>query len=508
MRRILPRSARGKIVAEPAIPQNAGSRHRLKWLATDTLVYGVASAVSKSFALILFPFLTRNLSVADYGRLDLALYTALLFGLIIVWGQDSAVARLFFEDEARDRRRQIISQALLVMAGNLLLCGVAVLALLQTSLAEGAFGPRSVEIIWLLMLYAPISGLLSFCQSLLKWTFARTRYVIIALGLPATNLAIILLAARSHGLDPVIALAILTGVGALFCALGLFFIRQWLTIPRGLVFARQLLPLALPYGAIACITALSPLIERAVVSEGFGAVDLGLYAAAAKIASIAMMLSVAFQMGWGPFSYSIYKEPDAARTYSLVLRWFSVLMCLAVLALSAISGPLTTFLAGERYAPAALYVFPLAMAFAVQAIGWITEIGIHLSKRTYLNLVGFTLFITISLLGILYLSQIIGIIGVALGALAGQLAMALTSALLAQRAFRLDWHYGLPAVTVAITLASGAGALLADRTGLAAEPWWFYFAGMVGIAAVNLLFGLDREDRGRIARIVRGPRGA
>lgn len=491
-------------MAEPAIPQTSGSRQRLKWLATDTLVYGAASAVSKSFALILFPFLTRSLSVADYGRLDLALYTALLFGLIIVWGQDSAVARLFFEDEDRDRRRQIISQALLVMAGNLLLCAVAVIVILQSSVAAGAFGPRTAEIMWLLMLYAPISGLLSFCQSLLKWTFARARYVAIALGVPAANLAIILVVARWYGLDPVIALTILTTVGALFCGLGLFFIRQWLAIPRGLDFARQLLAMAVPYGVIACITALSPLVERGVVSEGFGAIDLGLYAAAAKIASIAMMLSVAFQMGWGPFSYSIYQEPDAARTYSLVLRWFSVLMCLAVLFISALSEPLTTTLAGERYKPAAFYVFPLAMAFAVQAIGWITEIGIHLSKRTYLNLIGFTLFITISMLGILYLSQAIGIIGVALGALAGQLAMAVTSAILAQRAFRLEWDYGLPVATVTIALVTGAAALLAAGSDSGIKPWWFYLAGIIAIIALNLMFGLDREDRGRIARLLRG----
>ncbi len=57
--------------------------------------------MNKSFALILFPFLTRALSVEDYGRLDIALYAAALFGVVIIWGQDSAVARLFFEDGTR-----------------------------------------------------------------------------------------------------------------------------------------------------------------------------------------------------------------------------------------------------------------------------------------------------------------------------------------------------------------------------------------------------------------------
>ncbi len=106
-----------------------------------------------------------------------------------------------------------------------------------------------------------------------------------------------------------------------------------------------------------------------MLSGWFGSADLGLYAAAAKIASVAMMLSIAFQMGWGPFSYSIYKQPDAARTYSLVLRGFTEIMCLAVLAISALSQPLTELIAGDRYRAAAVYVFSLAMGFGVQAIG-------------------------------------------------------------------------------------------------------------------------------------------
>lgn len=479
-----------------------GNLQRLRALVTDTLVYGAAAAVSKSFALILFPFLTRNMSVADYGRFDLALYAALLLGLLIVWGQDSAVARLFFEDEEREKRQQIISQALLVLTVNFLLALLALLVVLQTSFVADAFGEYSAEIILLLLFYSPISGVLSFCQSILKWTFERNRYVLVALGVPASNLAIILLFARFGGIAPVTALGIMAAVGACYACLAIFFIRRWLVLPRHLQYVRALVPLALPYGMIACIAAVVPLFERAVITEAFGGFDLGLYAAAAKIASIAMLLSIAFQMGWGPFSYSIYKQPDAGRTYTLVLRAFSLLMCLAVLAISAMAEPLTRLLAGPRYAPAAIYVFPIAMAFGVQAIGWITEIGIHLSKKIYLNLVGFSLFLAVSLGGILYLSQTLGIIGVAIGALAGQSAMAITSAVLAQKAFPLGWNYRLPALTVVITLASGAGAVYVALLEGGAEPWWLYIGGMALIVAINFA-GISREDRRKLAGLSR-----
>lgn len=487
---------------QPASPNRSGNLHRLRLLATDTLVYGVAAAISKSFALILFPFLTHNLSVADYGRFDLALYATQLFGLVVVWGQDSAVARLFFEDDTFSTRQQIISQALLTMTANFMLSVVGLFILLQTAFIWRAFGEKTPELIFLLFLYAPISGLLSFCQGLLKWTFDRNRYIAVALGVPASNLVLILLFARLHRLTVAGALSIMVGVAGLFACVGIFFIRRWIAVPRGTEYVRKLIPLAIPYGLIACISALSPLLERAVVSGSFGAYDLGLYAAAAKLASIVMMLSIAFQMGWGPFSYSIYKQPDAARTYSLVLRAFALIMCLTVLAVTAFSETLAALFAGARYKRAALYVFPIAMSFGVQAIGWITEIGIHLSKKTYLNLFGFGLFVAISLAGMLYLSHIVGILGVALGTLLGQIAMLATSAIIAQRAFRLDWAYGVPTVTVVATLATGGAALSSAYFAPGVPRWSIYLAGMVLVVALNLSFGISTDDRRRIGAFI------
>lgn len=487
-------------------PRSLSKLQQLRFLANDTLIYGAASAINKSFALILFPLLTRNLSVADYGRLDLALYAAMLLGLIIVWGQDSAVARLFFEDEDTSDRQQIISQALLVMFGHLLVVTVLIALLSQTLIPSGFFGKEAPAIVAMLSLYAPITGLLSFCQSVLKWTFERNKYIVLALGMPALNLMGMLALARFGEFEVLTALGVLTTTGAAFLCLGLFLMRRWLVLPRGLAFVRNLVPLALPYGVISAIGAVSPVVERAVVSGRFGAADLGLYAAAAKIASLAMMLAIAFQMGWGPFAYSIYKEPDAIRTYNLVLRIFTAVMCAAVLCLAAVADPVSSLLAGERYRGAAMFVFPIAMAFGMQAIGWITEIGIHLSKKTYLSLIGFTFFLAISLAGIFYLSSVFGIIGVPIGAMAGQLAMVIVAAVVAQRAYPLAWQYRLPVATVAITLASGAAAGIARWSVSSASVWPYYAAGAGLVVAINLAFGLDAVDRRKLAGLIRSTR--
>lgn len=489
-------------------PRTLGTLQRLRMLATDTAIYGIAAAVNKGFALVLFPFLTRNLSVEEYGRLDLALFLAMLLGLAIVWGQDSAVARLFFEDDEEAVRQRIVSQAFLVMTANMAVVALVAFVLLRTPIARETFGGATASMAILLSLFAPISGMISFCQSILKWTFERNKYVVVALGMPAATIAGILLLARNGALDPVRALAVMVGVGACFAALALVMIKRWLLFRPGTDFVRALLPLALPYGALAAISAIVPVMERALVSERFGAEELGLYAAAAKIASLVAMLGIAFQMGWGPFAYSIYQQQNAIRTYNLVLRAFAAIMCVAALAVSAVAEPVTALLAGDRFRGASFFVFPLATAFAVQAIGWITELGIHLSKRPYLNLIGFGFFLAISLGGMFALSQAMGILGVPLGALGGQLAMIAVSAAVAQRARRLAWDYWLPAATILITLASGAAAMVVSGV----PAWWFYVGGIVAVVAINILVGFGSDELARtraiLATIVPRARGS
>ncbi|WP_057882134.1 lipopolysaccharide biosynthesis protein [Tsuneonella troitsensis] len=477
-----------------ADPAGLGLASRIKFLVKDTALYGIASAVGKLSSLILFPFLTRALSVADYGRVDLILYAAMFFGLLMIFGQDSAVARYFFEDEDPSRRRRMISQALAVMMLNGLLAVATMLALSLHPAIRGVFGDDWNKILLLLIAFAPLNGLLSYCQGILKWSFRRAKFLIISLGAPFANLALIVGFGNLSELTLLRVMTIMVAVNAGFVLLGLFFIREWLTWPRDTEYVRKLLPLALPYGLIAAIGASVPLLERSVVASGFGEHDLGLYAAGAKIAALATLACSAFQMGWGPFSYAIYKRPDAGATYDVVLRLFTLVICLVVLFLSAAAEPLIALLAGKRYEGAGLFVFPLAMAVATQAIGWISEIGIHLSKRSYLNLIGFASFLIVAVTGMFVFTKFVGVIGIALGSLAGQLVMAATSAAVGQKAYPIAWRFGPPFATIAATLAIGAAAYCAETYDSSPPPSVICALGMFAILIGNMLFGFSQAE--------------
>jgi len=89
---------------------------RLKFLAKDSAIYGLAGALNKGFALITFPLLARHFSVEDFGLIDYLNTLVVLFVTFLVFGQDSAVARFFYEHNDDANRRQVISQSLFLQA--------------------------------------------------------------------------------------------------------------------------------------------------------------------------------------------------------------------------------------------------------------------------------------------------------------------------------------------------------------------------------------------------------
>lgn len=485
-------------------PRGLSQRGRLGFLLKDSALYGGAAAISKAFALITFPLLARHFRVAEYGVLDYYMVLAGFLATFFIFGQDSAVARFFYEHEETAERRQLISQSLLFQ--------VVGLALFLPLLWFGAewlttlliAAPDRVFLFKIVLLQLPFLLLINFSQNLLKWTFARARFLTMSLGFTVVQATLLVIAVLvfNVGIQGVLLVSLTTS--ALFGALGLFFVRQWLTRPKDFRRLREMLPFAIPYGVICVAAAFSPTLERTLTATLLGAEDLGLYAAATKIAMLIGLLVSAFQTAWGPFSLSIHKQPDAGHTYNWVLKLFALGMCVAALVLTLLAQPLIHFLATDRYSGAAIVVFPLAMGLAIQATSWITEIGISISKRSYLSLYSYSAAIAVTPAGIWLLAPEFGLLGVGMSVLLGYLIKAVISSWLGQRAYRLPWHYAPVILLMSATLVLGLVATwVGQQFGSAANSL------VLGVNLfVVLLMGwgllLDKSEQGRVIALVRG----
>ena len=436
-------------------PVGLSQSGRLLFLLKDSALYGGAAALSKAFALITFPLLARHFTVAEYGVFDYLGVLAALGTTFFVFGQDSAIARYFYEDESIEERRQLISQSLAFQ-----LVGLAIFVPILWFSAEWLTSlliavPDRVLLFKIVCLQLPFLLVINFSQNLLKWTFARLRFLTMSLGFTVMNATLLVIAVLLFDADISDLLQLGLVTSSVFASLGIFFVRGWLTLPKNFRHLRKMLPFALPYGVICAAGAFSPTLERTLATSLLGSEALGLYAAATKIAMLVALLVGTFQVSWGPFSLALYKQADAGQTYNWVLKLFVVGICLAVLATTLLAQPLIHFFATDRYAGAAIVVFPLVMGLAIQATSWITEIGIGLSKRSYLNLYAYTAAILVTLSGIWLLVPRYGLLGIGLGVMFGHVARAMMASWLAQRAYPLPWHYVPVFVVLVVTMVAG-----------------------------------------------------
>jgi len=482
--------------ADPAV--DVIIRARLGFLLKDSLVFGGAAAISQAFSLITFPLLTRHFSVEEFGVLDYFMVLSSFLVTLFIFGQDSGVARYFYEYEDNKVRCQIISESLVLQ-----LSGMALILPLLWWSADWLAGllpevPGSVWLFKIVLLQLPFLLLINFSLNLLKWTFARAQYLIMSMGFTVVRASMFAgaLLAFDVGIEELLMISLATSI--VFGVLGILLVRGWLIHPTNFRYMNQMLRFCIPIGVICTLGAFLPTLERTLTEQLLGAGDLGLYSAGTKIVMLIGLLVGAFQTAWGPFSLSIHKLADAGQTYNWVLKLFAMFMCVMVLALNILAQPLINLLASDRYAGAAVVVFPLAIGMAIEATSWITDIGIGISKRSHLNLYGFVLFVVATLVCILLLAPALGLQGIALGVMIGHILKAVLNSWLSQRAYALPWQYGQILALFGLTIIFGFVSFgIGQRWGAEANIWTL-IAGIIAVLGVGWGLLLNASERQRV----------
>lgn len=288
-----------------------------------------------------------------------------------------------------------------------------------------------------------------------------------------------------------------------FGLLGLFLVSKWLTVPKNFKRLREMLPFAIPIGIVSIAGLFLPALERTLVNKFLGSESLGDYAVVTKIALILAFGINAFQTAWGPFSLSIYKQANAIETYNMVLKIFCILACIASLGITVIANPLVSIFATDQYDSAVLLIFPLAMGLSIQGISWITELGISISKKSYLNLYSSLGNIVVTMIGILIWIPIFGLLGVGLAVMVGFLTKALVASYLAQAAYKLDWSYRPVIMIMLVTLLFGLTSMCFQYISDFTSSNLILFLGIIVIISVGWMVLLNRNERKRVLSFIR-----
>jgi O-antigen/teichoic acid export membrane protein len=465
-------------------------------LVRSTSVFGVSGVLSRVSGLITFPILTKAMGAEQFGVIDYYLTIANFIAVITVFGLDSVGGRFYFQNHLEADRRKMLSQVMSLQAVPVLLLFVAGLAVLLAWRSANGF------LLALVLWQAALAALISHLQYFMIWRDEKRHYMVSTIGTSLLTMAVLVWACIDRTPTAVEVLAIFFG-GRLATVLhGLWVARGLFAPTLNITGLRAMLTYGWPIGVVCTLNAMMPFIERQSILSLISEADLGIYAAATRIAILLTLPIAAFQIVWVPFAFSHFRDPGVEGVYRAVFKLFAILGIASALAITALSTPLLLLLTTPEFIGARAVVFPICFALVVKGLGDIAQVGIDISFKSHLKLIPFGLMAAVALVVTPLLARGFGIQGVAWGMVMAFATKGMAEYRLAKRAHPLEWHGSRVAQMALIACAFGASYEIL-----------FSYAGEVGTALTGLgatavlLLGswfilLDAEERSQLLGLV------
>lgn len=444
-------------------PKNLNLIDRLKFLFKDSIVYGGAASINKFIALFTFPLLTRYFSVEEYGIIDAFTVLSTLLVTVLIFGQDSAVARYFYEFEDKKIKKDVITQSLTIQLVTIFAI-IPFLAIYSSDLARMYVDSEVAEkIIIIILVQIPFGLLINFSGNILKWTFEKYKFIFLKVGSTSSYLLSIAIGLYFFKMDIVSVFYFFLATQIIFGLFGIIFVRKWLSIKFSSGNYKKLLLYGLPYGVICILGASLPAIDRYFISKYLSSNDLGLYAAGYKIALILNLPIQAFQTAWGPFYLSIHKEQNAEKTYNSILILYSIIFSFFALLLIIFSEKILILLSGIDYQEGSIVVYPLALAIIFRNLNSILGVGIDLSKKSYLKIYSYVIGLTTSIASIILTIEALGILGVGISILLGEISKSVVEAYLGSKVYNIKFNYYSMIVIFSLIILMIVSVFLIDK---------------------------------------------
>jgi O-antigen/teichoic acid export membrane protein len=472
---------------------------RVRQLAGETVVYGLAGTLTRFIGVFLVPLYTRAFTPSEYGGLALITSVVGLLTTFSVLGLDNASARWFYDTADAARRRSVIASWFWCQLSVALVIAlvVSVLARPVTARAMGsvAFAPALALAAWTVPLWA-------FTKVAGNWLRYERRPWTTAVFFAASSLATIVLVVwcvlgAGLGINGVfggqLAAGALTALVAVLLARSRLAVRHASRAVLG-----QMLTFGLPLVPAAVASWVTASSDRFIVQWYHGREEVAVYAVAIAVASIVTLAVSAFQLAWGPFAFSILDHADAHRIYGRVLTSYLFVGAWLCTAVSLFAPELVAVFTTAAYAGAPRAVPYLA--FAQLAIGatYIGVLGPSILKRS--GPIALSIFLGAALNVALNLVLVphLGMTGAAISTLVAYLAAAVFLFLVSQHLYPLPYRFGEAAACFGL-----AALLLAVGHAFSGTPGIVSLlaraALTLGFAPLGFILGILRPSDARRA---------
>jgi O-antigen/teichoic acid export membrane protein len=455
-------------------------------IARHSLVYIAGSAISVIGGMLMVPVYTHSLSTSAYGLLDTTLrFVTMCMGVAFL-GIRQAYTRLYFDMQTTANSRTLTSTVLLA---NFAVAILVLLLLLTASAAGRNLGageltvPRSVGLsLWIAFEATFMMGL-----SHLLVRMRSRQFVIVQLSrlVLLILLNVTLLRVFHLGLDGALIgnLAVSVSSGLITA---IVLLRTAGLRPSARYF-KELVTFGLPYiPAVVFFYVIGNADRLALIH--FGAVaSLGLLALAAKIGELALMVfSGPVDYVWSPYAFSVHAEADGPKKIGALYTKFVAMYVLMALGASLAAPIGVSLLAKSDYAFAANLVPIVALAWVFNVLTTLSDIGILISKKTWIKPFAIGLVALIAVVLQLLLTPRFGVVGAATGTAVTYLTLFVVMRTISQRFYPMVTRprdFLIVAGSASVALLVGLGVMHAYTS-----LWTSLAVSVLGVSGCGLLF--------------------
>ena len=323
---------------------------KLKLFIDNFLIFGLGSIINKLIPFFMLPVVTRLMPSSKYfGLSDLTQSLVTFASAFAIMGMYDASFRLFFDKKEEKFQKAVCSTALLYVIFNSF-CVFILLLLATDYITVLFFGSNEYKI---LLYFAALSVFIGATNSILmipsRVQNKRIIFLLVNLVTSVVSYSVsVFLLLQGYYL---IALPIAALFSALTTGISFYAInRKWFDYKLfDFVILKDLLSIGLPIMPIIFIYWILSSIDRIMIVHFIGEEAAGVYAAAAKIASVSQLIYMAFAGGWQYFAFSTMNEENQVKNNSLVFEYLGILVFMTTGFVCALSHWVISFFYPNSY---------------------------------------------------------------------------------------------------------------------------------------------------------------
>jgi O-antigen/teichoic acid export membrane protein len=365
-------------------------KNKLNSLSGSTIFYGFFSISQNILSFLFLPILTKYLTMGDFGVYSILLMITAISSALFYFGASSALGRFYFEYRDDKVINTFFSTAFFIS-----LIGVVCLIVLAFCLSDiiSILIFNSViysQAIFLSLISSSVTILLNLMTLIIRYNDQIKLFSItMVLGLILNTLiTYILIRFYNYGiLSPLIGTLFSSFVSFLF----LFLIHRNLFVFKlDWIIFKKFLTFGLPVAFSSILIYVLDYSDKYIIKEVLDLKNLAVYSLAYKIGStINVFLVIPFSLMWAPFRMRDINDPNYSNLTGSIIYYY-LLIGITIIVLSMLFGSDILKLFFNKNYDDISNVFPIIMfAYLIYGLQNIVDIGIHLSKKTYLYFIVF-----------------------------------------------------------------------------------------------------------------------